>query len=160
MGPPSNIFFQLVFISWMVTLSSCLVWQIGHAIMLCRRLAGKIQGMRELCTESKLLRHPTFFFQVVLISSMVTLSSCQVWQIISFILPPNAYDCVYAWTTLGNIATDRHTDRHWKWKQNCLWKFKKILSYRLTKYFERKKKWVRHITFFFSSCLFREWGNT
>ena len=34
-----------------------------------------------------------------------TLSSCQIWQINSFILRPNEYDCVYACTTLGNIAT-------------------------------------------------------
>ena len=27
---------------------------------------------------------------------MVTLSSCLIWQIISFILPQNEYDCVYA----------------------------------------------------------------
>ena len=38
---------------------------------------------------------------------MVTLSSCLIWQIISFNLPPNEYGCVYTWTTLGNIATDR-----------------------------------------------------
>ena len=38
---------------------------------------------------------------------MVTLSSCLIWQIINFILPPNEYDCVYAWTTLWNIAIDR-----------------------------------------------------
>ena len=31
---------------------------------------------------------------------MVTLSSCLIWQIISFILPPNEYGC--AWTTLGS----------------------------------------------------------
>ena len=31
---------------------------------------------------------------------MVTLSSCLIWQIISFILRPNEYGCVYAWTTL------------------------------------------------------------
>ena len=36
------------------------------------------------------------FFQLVLISWMVKLSSCLIWQIISFILPPNEYDCVYA----------------------------------------------------------------
>ena len=36
---------------------------------------------------------------------MVTLSSCLIWQIISFILSPNEYGCVYAWTMLGNIAT-------------------------------------------------------
>ena len=42
------------------------------------------------------------FFQLVLISWMVKLSSGLIWQIISFILPPNEYDCVYAWTTLGS----------------------------------------------------------
>ena len=47
------------------------------------------------------VRHLTFFFQLVLISWMVTLSSCLIWQILSFILPPNAYGCLYAWTTLG-----------------------------------------------------------
>ena len=36
---------------------------------------------------------------------MVTLSSCLIWQIISFILPLNEY----GWTTLGNISTDRLT---------------------------------------------------
>ena len=45
------------------------------------------------------------FFQLVLISRIVTLSSCLIWQIISLILPLNEYGCVYAWTTLGNIAT-------------------------------------------------------
>ena len=48
------------------------------------------------------LRHLTFIFQLGLISWMVTLSSCLIWQIISFILPPNEYACVYAWTTLGS----------------------------------------------------------
>ena len=55
------------------------------------------------------VRHLTCFFQLVLISWMVTLCSCLIWQIISFILPPNEYGCVYAWTPLGNIATDRVT---------------------------------------------------
>ena len=32
---------------------------------------------------------------------MVTLSSCLIWQIISFILPANEYGCVYAWIRLG-----------------------------------------------------------
>ena len=44
-----------------------------------------------------------FFFQLALISWMVTLSSCLIWQIISFILPQNEYGCVYAWTTLESI---------------------------------------------------------
>ena len=56
------------------------------------------------------VRHLTFFFQLVLISLMVTLSLCLISQIISFILPPNEYGCAYAWTTLGNIATDRLTE--------------------------------------------------
>ena len=38
----------------------------------------------------------------MLISWMVTLCSCLIWQIISFILPPNEYGCVYAWTILGS----------------------------------------------------------
>ena len=33
---------------------------------------------------------------------MITLNSCLVSQIISFILPPNEYGCVYAWITLGS----------------------------------------------------------
>ena len=33
---------------------------------------------------------------------MVTFSSCLIWQIISFILPRNEYDCVYVSTTLGS----------------------------------------------------------
>ena len=44
-----------------------------------------------------------FFFQLVLISWMVTLSSCLIWQIISFTLPPNEYGCVYAWTMMGSV---------------------------------------------------------
>ena len=44
---------------------------------------------------------------------MVTLSSCPIWQILvtSFILPPNEYDCVYAWTTLGNGPKKNHLFR-------------------------------------------------
>ena len=33
---------------------------------------------------------------------MVRLSSCLIWQVISFILPSNEYGCVKVWTTLGN----------------------------------------------------------
>ena len=44
---------------------------------------------------------------------MVTLSSCLNWQIISLILPPNEYDCVYAWTTL--LSTYRRC-RFWQKK--------------------------------------------
>ena len=44
----------------------------------------------------------TFFFQLVLILWILTLSSSLIWHIISFILPPNEYCCVYAWTMLGS----------------------------------------------------------
>ena len=63
------------------------------------------------------VRHLTLFF-----SWMVTHNSCLIWQIISFILPPNEYGCVYTWTMLGNIIfwdevhfdVDRYVN-----KQNC-----------------------------------------
>ena len=42
------------------------------------------------------------FFQLVLISWLVILSSFLIWQIISYILPPNEYGSVYAQTTLGS----------------------------------------------------------
>ena len=54
-----------------------------------------------------LLDYGVFFFQLVLILWIVIHSSCLIWQIISFILPPNEYDCVYAWITLGSgLAID------------------------------------------------------
>ena len=73
----------------------------------------RTQALRLIVSQHTIyrVRHLTFFFfQLVFISWMVTLSSCLIWQIISFILPPNEYGCVYAWTTQGNIATDRLTD--------------------------------------------------
>ena len=36
---------------------------------------------------------------------MVILRSCLIWPIIYFIIPLYEYGCVYAWTTLRNIAT-------------------------------------------------------
>ena len=33
---------------------------------------------------------------------MVSLSSCLIWQIISFIIPQNEYGFLYTWTTLGS----------------------------------------------------------
>ena len=57
------------------------------------------------------------FFPLVLISWMVTLSSCLIWQIISFILPSNEYGCVYAWTTLGSGPTMTYRScRFWQKK--------------------------------------------
>ena len=56
---------------------------------------------------------------------MVTLSSCLIWQIINCILPPNEYGCVYAWTKLGNIATDRlieDADFGFRWSSFWSWR--------------------------------------
>ena len=53
------------------------------------------------CIPLYRVRHLTFFSTSTYFV-MVTLSSCLIWQIISFILPPNEYGCVYAWTTLGS----------------------------------------------------------
>ena len=74
--------------------------------------------VKNIATKIKYWVHHLLFFQLVLISRMVALSSCLIRQIISFILPPNEYGCVYSWTTLGNIPT-------------LLWRFwqkKKMLS--------------------------------
>ena len=51
------------------------------------------------------VRHQTFF-QLVLISWMVTLISCLIWQIISFILPLNEYGCVSNAFSLSGPAID------------------------------------------------------
>ena len=52
---------------------------------------------------------------------MVPLSSCLIWQLISFILPPNKYGCLYAWTTLENIACDRLTDNFFYPSAERIW---------------------------------------
>ena len=63
---------------------------------------------------------------------MVTLSSYLIWQIISSILPPNEYGCVYAWTTLGIIFSDEvhfDLDRYVN-KLNCrIWGTKNLHAY-------------------------------
>ena len=48
--------------------------------------------------------HLTFVFQLVLISWLVTLSSCLIWHIICYILLSNEYGCVYA--SLSGAAID------------------------------------------------------
>ena len=58
---------------------------------------------------------------------MLTLSSCLIWQIISFILSPNEYGCVYAWTKVGNIATDRLTEDADFGKKKSFFQMKLIL---------------------------------
>ena len=46
------------------------------------------------------------FFQLVLISWMVTPSSCLLWQTVTFILAPYEYGCAYVWTSLSGPAVD------------------------------------------------------
>ena len=41
---------------------------------------------------------------------MITLSSCLIWQIISFILPPNEYGCLYACLHFAKWAGNRLTE--------------------------------------------------
>ena len=50
------------------------------------------------------VRHLKFLFQVLLISRMVTISSCLIWQIISF-SSAERIRLFIAWISLGNIAT-------------------------------------------------------
>ena len=65
---------------------------------------------------------------------MITNSSCLIWQIISFILPSDEYGCVYAWRTLGNIATDRlPEDANFGKKRNHLFRWSSFWSWRLCK---------------------------
>ena len=64
---------------------------------------------------------------------MIILSSCLIWQTMSFILPLNEYGCVYAWTMLGNIATDRLTEDGNFGKKNHLFRWSLFWSWRLFK---------------------------
>ena len=64
---------------------------------------------------------PSNAFFSVLISWMVTFSSCLIWQIINFILPPNEYGGVYAWTTLENITTLLFTWWSWEILRHYFW---------------------------------------
>ena len=61
---------------------------------------------------------------------MATLSSCLIWQIISFILPPNEYGCVYAWTALGLRSTYR---RCRFWEKNHLFRWRSLGALRVYK---------------------------
>ena len=72
------------------------------------------------------VRYLTFFFQQVV---MVTLSSCLIWQIISFILPPNEYLCVYA----GKWACDRLTGDADFSKKNYLFRWSSFWYWRACK---------------------------
>ena len=64
----------------------------------------KLKGFSSRTKQRSLyrVRHLTFFFSTSAYFEMVTLSSRLIWHINSFILPPNEYGCVYAWTTLGS----------------------------------------------------------
>ena len=74
---------------------------------------------------------------------MVTLNSSLIWQIISFILPSNEYSCVYAWTTLGNIACDRLAEDA-EFAKNHLFRWSSFWPWRVH---------LRHRKPAFSSCM-------
>ena len=59
----------------------------------------------------------------------------------SFILPTNEYDCVYAWTTLGNIVTDRLTEDADFGKKNYLFRRSSFWSWRLCKQAKLSHLW-------------------
>ena len=91
----------------------CLGWSLKPTHYLLRnyiatcylRFYGYMREHFVHCLHMHRVRHVKFFFffsKLVLISRMVTLRSWLIWQIISFILPPNEYGWVYAWTTLGS----------------------------------------------------------
>ena len=70
----------------------------------------------------------------MLISWMVTLSSCLIWQIISFTFPPNEYGCVYAWTTLrSGPAIDLQKEDAKFGKKNHLFRWISFWSWRVCK---------------------------
>ena len=62
---------------------------------------------------------------------MVTLSSCLIWQIISFILPPNEHGFVYAWTTL--CSCDRLTEDADFGKKKHIFRWSSFWSWRVYK---------------------------
>ena len=64
---------------------------------------------------------------------MVTLSSYLIWQIISFILPPNKYGCVYAWTTLGSGPAIDLQKMPILAKKNHLFRWSSFWSWRVCK---------------------------
>ena len=74
-----------------------------------------------------------FILQLVFISWMVTLGSCLIGQIISFILALNEYGCVCVWTILGNIATDRLTEDVDFGKKKSSFRWSSFWSWRVCK---------------------------
>ena len=79
------------------------------------------------------VRHLTFFFQLLLTSWMVILSSCLIWPIISFILPSNDYGCVYAWTTLESGPAIDLKKMPILAKKNHLFRWSSFWSWRVCK---------------------------
>ena len=87
-----------------------------------------------------------FFFQLVLLSWMIILSSCLIWQIISFILAQNEYGCVYAWTTLGSEPTIDLQKMTILGKNNYFFRWSSFWSWRLCKQAKLSHLWHRKPT--------------
>ena len=67
------------------------------------------------------------------ISWIVTLSLYLIWQIISFILLPNEYGCVYVWRTLGSGSAIELQETPILAKQNQLFRWSSCWSWRVCK---------------------------
>ena len=59
--------------------------------------------------------------------------SCLIWQIISFILSPNKYSCVYAWTTLHWEDLRLTYRRFGFWQKNHPFRWSSFRSWRVCK---------------------------
>ena len=77
------------------------------------------------------------FFQLELISWMVTPSSCLIWQIIGFILPPNKYGCVYAWTS-GRLTYRRCRQKNHLFRWSLFWSWRICIQAKLSHLGHRK----------------------
>ena len=87
-----------------------------------------------LCLCSVKMDPPSnFFFQLMLTSWMVTLSSCLIWQIISLILPPKedpTIQCVFASLSMSAIDLQKMLILA---KKNLLFRWSSFWSWRVCK---------------------------
>ena len=69
--------------------------------------------------------HLTFFSTTAYFVNGNT-SSCLIWHIISFILPPNEYNYIYAWSTLRQVGLRLIYRRCWFWQKKIIFSYEAI----------------------------------